>query len=128
MKQARLSDYLEHMLRSGADAISFVEGMSKSEFMADKRTQQAVIMSLIILGEAATKVMDRFGDFANAHPGIPWRNMRGMRNRIAQGYFDINLEVVWDTVQDALPELLISLPDVHRAANPDPSDDYGMSA
>ena len=40
---------------------------------------------------------------------IPWRSMRGMRNRIAHGYFDINLDVVWDTVQAALPELATQL-------------------
>lgn len=47
-----------------------------------------------------------YADFADAHPEVPWRSMRGMRNRIAHGYFDINLDVVWDTVQTALPELL----------------------
>jgi uncharacterized protein with HEPN domain len=36
--------------------------------------------------------------------------MRGMRNRMAHGYFDINLDVVWDTVQTALPDLLVQLP------------------
>ncbi|WP_084627947.1 HepT-like ribonuclease domain-containing protein, partial [Elstera litoralis] len=72
----------------------------------DKRTQQAVVMSIIIVGEAATKIMDQYPDFATAHPHIPWRSMRGMRNRIAHGYFDINLEIVWGTVTTALPELV----------------------
>lgn len=67
-------------------------------------------MSLVILGEAATKVMDRYPKFAEQYPEVPWRNMRGMRNRIAHGYFEINLDVVWDTVQTALPELLERLP------------------
>lgn len=53
--------------------------------------------------------MDLYPDFANAHSQIPWRNMRGMRNRIAHGYFDIDLDVVWDTVQTALPPLAVSL-------------------
>ena len=66
-------------------------------------------MSLIIIGEAATKIMDRFPDFANQHPDVPWRSMRGMRNRIAHGYFDIDLTVVWETVDTALPELLKAL-------------------
>jgi hypothetical protein len=52
---------------------------------------------------------------AEAHPQIPWRNMRGMRNRIAHGYFEINLKVVWDTVVTALPELLIKLQKVRTA-------------
>ncbi len=67
-------------------------------------------MSLVIIGEAATKIMDRYPELANAHPGVPWRSMRGMRNRIAHGYFDINLHTVWETVQTALPELLRNLP------------------
>ena len=67
-------------------------------------------MSLVIVGEAASKLMDQYPDFTTARPQVPWRSMRGMRNRIAHGYFDINLEVVWDTVQTALPELLQQLP------------------
>jgi len=109
MSESRLDDYLEHMRQAAADACSFVEGSVKEAFVEDKRTQQAVIMSLVILGEAATKVMDNYAEFVQVHPEVPWRSMRGMRNRIAHGYFDINLEVVWDTVQTALPELLEKL-------------------
>jgi uncharacterized protein with HEPN domain len=110
MTENRLGDYLEHMRQAVGDVLVFVEGMSKEEFFDDKRTQQAVIMSLIIIGEAATKIMDRYSEFATQNTQVPWRAMRGMRNRIAHGYFDINLEVVWDTVQVALPELLKVLP------------------
>lgn len=101
----RLPDYLDHMRQAIADAQSFTEGMEQADFAQDKRTQQAVVMSLIVLGEAATKVMDQHTAFAELHQQIPWRSMRGMRNRIAHGYFDINLEVVWDTLQTALPAL-----------------------
>lgn len=52
MNEDRLSDYLDHIRRAASDACSFVEGLSKEEFLADKRTQQAVIMSLVIIGEA----------------------------------------------------------------------------
>jgi len=65
-----------------------------------------VIYSLLIVGEAATKIMERFPEFAAENSHIPWRSMRGMQNRFAHGYFDINLDVVWDTVQVAVPELL----------------------
>ena len=110
MIESRLGDYLEHMRQAASDALVFVEGLSKEEFVDDKRTQQAVIMSLVIIGEAATKIMDRFPEFAAQNTQILWRSMRGMRNRIAYGYFDINLDVVWETVQVALPELLRVLP------------------
>lgn len=109
MSESRLPEYLRHMQQAALDAVVFVEGMHREDFLKDKRTQQAVVMSLIVLGEAATKVMDRHTDFANAHPQIPWRSMRGMRNRIAHGYFDIDLNVVWDTVQMALAPLIADL-------------------
>lgn len=98
MNENRLSDYLDHMQQASIDVQSFVDGLEKDDFLEDKRTQQAVIMSLIIMGEASTKVMDDYVEFSQKHSDIPWRNMRGMRNRIAHGYFDINLDVVWDTV------------------------------
>jgi uncharacterized protein with HEPN domain len=110
MIENRLGDYLEHMRQAASDALIFVEGLNKEEFAEDKRTQQAVIVSLVIIGEAATKLMDRYPEFTAQNPQIPWRSMRGMRNRIAHGYFDINLDVVWETVQVALPELLTVLP------------------
>ncbi len=116
MNENRLTDYLDHMQQAATDARSFVEGLAKADFLEDKRTQQAVIMSLIILGEAATKVMGGYTEFAREHPEVPWCSMRGMRNRIAHGYFDINLDVVWDTVQAALPELLKQLPTVGQNA------------
>ena len=110
MSESRLSDYLDHIQQAAADARGFVEGLAKDDFLADKRTQQAVIMSLIIIGEAATKVMDGYAEFTQVHAQVPWRSMRNMRNRMAHGYFDINLDVVWDTVQKALPDLLTQLP------------------
>ena len=102
----RLADDLDPMRQAIADAQSFTEGMTQADFEQDRRTQQAVVMSLIVLGEAATKVMDQHSAFAAEHSHIPWR---GMRNRIAHGYFEINLEVVWDTVQTALPVLKTQL-------------------
>lgn len=116
MSENRLPDYLDHIQQAATDACSFVEGLTKEDFLEDKRTQQAVIMSLFIIGEAVTKVMDGYAEFAQAHGQVPWRNMRGMRNRIAHGYFDINPDVVWDTVQTALPELLKQLPAVRQDA------------
>lgn len=119
MSKYRLPDYLDHMQQAAADACGFIEGLTREDFLGDKRTQQAVILSLIIIGEAATKVIDGYIEFAQTHEQVPWRNMRGMRNRIAHGYFDVNLDVVWDTVQTALPELLQQLLAVRQDADGD---------
>jgi uncharacterized protein with HEPN domain len=109
MSKGSLRDDLNSMRQSAIDACSFVKNLSKEEFLRDKRTQQAVVMSLVIIGEAAGRIMNRRPQFALRHQVVPWRSMRGMRNRIAHGYFDIDLEIVWDTVQGALPTLLDQL-------------------
>lgn len=112
MSKDRLPDYLDHIRQAATDACSFVEGQDKADFLADKRNQQAVILSLMIIGEAATKLLQSYGDFLARHPEVPWSSMKGMRNRLAHGYFDINLEVVWETVSKALPNLLEKIPAV----------------
>jgi len=123
LTENRLCDYLDHMRQAAANACGFLEGLEKVEFLSDLRTQQAVIMNLIIIGEAATRVMDRYSAFADAHSEVPWRNMRGMRNRITHGYFDINLDVVWDTVQTALPALLVQLECIRHDVPSEGNDD-----
>ncbi len=67
----RLPDYLDHIQQAASDARSFVEGLAKDDFLVDKRTQQAVIMSLVIIGEAATKVMDSYAGFTQTHTEVP---------------------------------------------------------
>ncbi len=106
MTDTRPDDLIAHIKQAALDARSFVKNMDREQFESDKKSLQAVIYSLLIVGEAATKIIDRYPEFALENSHIPWRNMRGMRNRFAHGYFDINLNVVWDTVQMAVPDLL----------------------
>ena len=68
MNGVRLIDSLQHIHQAAADACGFIEGMSEADFLADKRTQQAVVMSLIIVGEAATNIMDRYPEFSVNKP------------------------------------------------------------
>ena len=102
------------MQRTASDACGFVEGLTQEGFLADKRTQRAVIMSILSIGEATTKIMDGHPGFALARGEVRWNGIRGMRNRMAHGDFDIDLDVVWDTVQTALPELPGQLPRLRR--------------
>jgi uncharacterized protein with HEPN domain len=109
MTADRLADYLDHMRQAATDARTFVQGHSLASFRGDRRTQQAVIMSLVIIGEAATKIMDAYPAFAESRPDIPWRAMRGMRNRMTHGYFDTDLDIVWQTVQTSIVDLTEAL-------------------
>ncbi len=104
-KPLRHNDYLDHMLEAIGLIRSYVEGFSKEDFLADRRTQQAVILNIVVIGEAATKLADEYPKFVALHPDVQWKSMRGMRNRMAHGYFDINLDIVWDTIQQSIPAL-----------------------
>lgn len=66
-------------------------------------------MNLLIIGEAAAKIMDSDPAFVRAHDGVPWMSMRGMRNRMAHGYFETNYELVWETAGIEIPRLIASL-------------------
>jgi uncharacterized protein with HEPN domain len=109
LSSPRLDELLGHFRLAAQDGRDFVNNPSRETFLTDRRTQSAVVMRLVVVGEAAGKIMDRFPDFVADHPEVPWRSMRGMRNRIAHGYFDIDLDLVWETTQTALPALLDQL-------------------
>jgi uncharacterized protein with HEPN domain len=94
------------MVRAAANALTFTKGMAEEDFLVDLRTQRAVVMSLMIVGEAASRIVSDRADFADSKAAIPWRGMLGMRNRIAHGYFDIDEHIVWTTVQTELPALI----------------------
>lgn len=64
---------------------------------------------MLVIGELAGKVLADDAVFAAEYVDVPWRSMVGMRNRIAHGYFEIDLDVVWQTVETSLPNLLESL-------------------
>lgn len=105
MTDDRLAVWLEQMQTAAESACTYVEGMDFDAFAGDKRTQQAVVLNLLVLGEIAAKLMEKAPAFVADHADVPWMNMKGMRNRIAHGYFELDLNVVWATVQSAVPAL-----------------------
>ncbi len=81
---------------------SFVAGATLEQFRTDAKTLKAVAADLMIIGEAANHVPDEVQD---AHTDVPWLAMRAMRNRIVHVYFDVDPDILWDTVQHDLPKL-----------------------
>lgn len=116
--EPRLPDYLRHMQDATHNILRYTAGMDKVAFLADSRTQQAVFFNFVILGEAAAKLMADHADFIAHYPQVAWRSIRDMRNQVAHGYFAIDAEVVWRTVQVALPDLLTKLPAIIAAVDP----------
>jgi uncharacterized protein with HEPN domain len=71
-------------------------------FTSDETLRRAFVRSLEIIGEATKKIPP---DFRSEHPHINWRAMAGMRDRLIHGYFGVDYEIVWDVVQNRIPEL-----------------------
>jgi len=107
MKKERVwMDYAGDMYDNAQKALTFVEGMTFSEFEANEQVQYAVVRALELIGEAAKHIPD---DVADRYPMIPWRSIRGMRDKLVHAYFGVDLLVVWLTVQEDLPILLTTL-------------------
>jgi uncharacterized protein with HEPN domain len=102
-----------HMLESARLALPYVEGMNKGEFVADLRARQAVVMNLLIIGEMAGRIARDHKESCAKCPNAPSLKMTSMRNRIAHGYFDLDLNIVWETVNQSLPELIAFLEPLH---------------
>ena len=102
----RLAEYLRQFRVAAQDSIQFVEHMSYADFQADTKTQRAVTMNLVLLGEAAARIEEHFPEFVKMHPEIAWISIRGMRNRIAHEYFILNFETIWKTIESELPMLV----------------------
>ncbi|MBI5434030.1 MAG: DUF86 domain-containing protein [Planctomycetes bacterium] len=94
--------YLRDIATAIERTLGYCAGLDRGGFEADMRTVDAVCRNLEVLGEAAKKVPE---EFRSAHPEIEWRKLAGMRDVLAHDYFQVDLDVVWDVVQNKLPEL-----------------------
>jgi uncharacterized protein with HEPN domain len=97
------------MLRAIAEVRQFVAGMSFSSFSADARTSRAVAFDIAVIGEASGRIPAEVRD---RHPEVPWARMRRMRNFLIHQYFNVNLQIVWDTAQQDLPALEVALREI----------------
>lgn len=97
--------YLEHMLQACARIRRYSEDMTEPVFLENELVQDGVIRNIEILGEAARNIQRHFPAFAAEHADIPWEDIYWMRNRLSHGYFSVDLEIVWRTVQRDIPEL-----------------------
>ncbi len=97
---------LRHMLDHAAEAIEMVHGKGRDDLAHDRMLQLALVRLVEIVGEAATRVSE---EGHKRYPSIPWQQARGMRNRLVHGYDEIDLDVLWDTLQADFPPLISEL-------------------
>lgn len=101
----RLADYLEHVLQAIDRIARYTKGMDEMAFLANEMAQDAVVRNIEIIGEASHNIEDHYPEFAAAHPELPLAFAYQMRNAVAHGYFAVDLEIVWKTLQNDLPGL-----------------------
>ena len=101
-KERILLDYLNDIIESIADINEFTAGMTRESFSTDKKTIKAVVRSLEVIGEAANKLPQHFRD---RYPEISWQEIIGMRNRLIHEYFGVDLDIVWQTIEEDLEPL-----------------------
>ena len=109
---------LRHMLEASKDALMFSAGRCRQDLDRDRQLVFALVRALEIVGEAAARLSD---EFRRAHPELPVHKMVAARNRLIHAYFDVNLDIVWQTVAEELPQLvrmLELLPEIKQDDTP----------
>ncbi len=97
---------VRHIVEAIEKILRYTSGMKFEEFKQDERTVDAVIRNFLVIGEAARHVPSAVRDIS---PAIPWRLMEGMRHVLVHDYETIRLDIVWRTIIDDLPPLLVQL-------------------
>jgi uncharacterized protein with HEPN domain len=103
------SIYIEHILNSIDRIISYISQLDHDAFIADFIIQDAVVRQLEIIGEATKRVSD---NFRRKYPDIPWSDMAGMRDVLIHDYIDVDLDIVWKTASESIPQLKVLLLDL----------------
>ncbi len=114
MSEREINLLLEDMITSIQHVLDFTNGYTFEQYEADNKTKFAVERNFEIIGEAASRIPEVF---KTINPEVEWRVIKDFRNFIIHDYFGINNEIVWDTIQLRLPELLNMLRSLHQKYN-----------
>ena len=100
----RLTDYLSHILHAIERIQRYIEDIDEAAFLSSELVQDAVIRNFEIIGEASNSIEKYFPAFSADHPELPLAIAYQMRNAVAHGYFQVDLEILWKTIHSDLPE------------------------
>jgi len=103
--------YCEDILDSGNAILEFVEGLSFEDFCDDRKTYSAVIREFEIIGEAVGKLPE---SLRKRRLDVEWRDIKDFRNLLSHEYFGIDLEIVWNVIEDDLPALMDAVKEIAK--------------
>jgi uncharacterized protein with HEPN domain len=95
--------FLEDIELRCARIIEYTQGLTQEEALTDSMRLDAVLMNLHTIGEAVKNLPE---EMRQQYQDVPWRQISGMRDFVANVYFAIDIDIVWDTVQNDVPALL----------------------
>jgi uncharacterized protein with HEPN domain len=101
--------------RAARRVLRYTSGCDRTSLETNDEKVSAILYQITIIGEATKRLSQ---DFRLKHPEIPWREIAGMRDVIVHEYDQVDLDVVWDVVQNKLPELLTSLQSLLPSEDP----------
>jgi len=101
----RLRDYLEHMAEAVQRVEEYTSGISEQEFLANRLVQDAVMRNFGVLGEAANNCFKVAPDVTARYPALPFAKIYGLRNQLTHGYWTVDLEILWNVIENDVPEL-----------------------
>lgn len=101
----RLVDYLNHILQAIERIDRYTKDIDEVSFLRNEMIQDAVVRNIEIIGEGSHNIETHFPEFALSHPELPLAFAYQMRNAVAHGYFKVDLEIVWRTIEKDLPYL-----------------------
>lgn len=104
MKRRDYSDYFQDIMDSINAVEEFMREIQYEDFKKDKKTIFAVIRGIEVIGEASKNIPKTI---RSRYPQIPWNDMTDMRNKLIHEYFGVDIDVLWKTVQQDLPELKV---------------------
>ena len=100
---------IKHIYDACKEIIQFTNNTSKTQFEDNRILAYASVHLIEIIGEAASLVTS---ELKQKYSTIPWKHLIGMRNRLIHGYFDIDLNIVWQTIKDDIPNLLVEIKNI----------------
>lgn len=106
MREPDEATRVRHMVDAAREALEFVKGVKRGDLDEDRLRLLALTRLIEVIGEASNHVTERT---KSEYPRIPWPAIRGMRNRIVHAYFEIDVDLLWDTLHHDLPALIEQL-------------------